>query len=84
MSRRVTVAAVCAAALAALYTGPHWLSLYNVVLAFTLFTYVTSPKQLQVAGGAAQTIKATYTPGTGFVGSTSTNSLTETVTPDSV
>jgi hypothetical protein len=46
-----------------------------------LFTYVTTARQLQVAGGAAQPVTATYTAGTGFTGSTSTNSVTETVSP---
>jgi hypothetical protein len=49
-----------------------------------LFSYVTTPTQLQVAAGAAQPITATYTAGAGFTDSTSTNSLTETVSPVTV
>ena len=51
MTRRAGVALVCAAALAALYTGPHWLSLYNVVIAFTFFTYVTLAQAWNLIGG---------------------------------
>jgi hypothetical protein len=45
-----------------------------------LFTYVTGPGQLQVAG-APQAILAAYTGGSGFSSSTSTNNVTETVSP---
>jgi branched-chain amino acid transport system permease protein len=51
VTRRAGVALVCAAALAALYTGPHWLSLYNVVIAFTFFTYVTLAQAWNLIGG---------------------------------
>lgn len=51
MTRRAVVALLCAAALAALYTGPHWLSLYDVVIAFTFFTYVTLAQAWNLIGG---------------------------------
>ncbi|HWY85803.1 MAG TPA: YDG domain-containing protein, partial [Gemmataceae bacterium] len=46
-----------------------------------LFTYVTPATQLQVAGGDAQPVTATYAAGDGFNSSSSTNTATETVTP---
>ena len=45
-----------------------------------LFTYVTAATQLKVAGGP-QPVLAVYTAGAGFGSSTSTNNVTETVTP---
>jgi branched-chain amino acid transport system permease protein len=49
--RRAGIALICLAALAALYTGPQHLSLYNVVLAFTLFTYITMAQAWNLIGG---------------------------------
>jgi branched-chain amino acid transport system permease protein len=49
--RRLGVAAACVAALALLYTGPHWLGLYDVVIAFTLFTYITMAQAWNLIGG---------------------------------
>jgi hypothetical protein len=46
-----------------------------------IFTLVTGATQLQVDGGTAQPITANYTAGVGFAGSSSTNVLTETITP---
>jgi branched-chain amino acid transport system permease protein len=51
VTRRVTVVIACGAALAALYTGPQYLGLYNVVIAFTLFTYVTMAQAWNLIGG---------------------------------
>jgi hypothetical protein len=46
-----------------------------------IFTLVTSISQLQVNGGTAQPITATYVPGSGFTASSSTNQIFETVSP---
>jgi branched-chain amino acid transport system permease protein len=51
VTRRGGVALVCLAALAALYTGPQYLSLYDVVIAFTLFTYITMAQAWNLIGG---------------------------------
>jgi len=51
VSRRGAVVLVCLAALAALYAGPSYLSLYDVVIAFTLFTYVTMAQAWNLIGG---------------------------------
>ncbi|OWK36435.1 YDG domain-containing protein [Fimbriiglobus ruber] len=49
----------------------------------TTFTFTTSATQLQVNGGAAHDISATYTPGTGFATSSSSGAgdVSETITP---
>jgi branched-chain amino acid transport system permease protein len=49
--RRFGLAALVAAALAALYLGPHYLSLYEVVIAFTFFNYVTMAQAWNLVGG---------------------------------
>jgi branched-chain amino acid transport system permease protein len=51
VSGRAAVALVCLTALAALYTGPQYLSLYDVVIAFTLFTYMTMAQAWNLIGG---------------------------------
>jgi len=51
VTRRAGIALACLAALASLYTGPHYLNLYDVVIAFTLFTYVTMAQAWNLIGG---------------------------------
>jgi branched-chain amino acid transport system permease protein len=49
--RRLLATAASAVALAAVYSGPQYLSLYNVVTVFTLFTYIAMAQAWNLIGG---------------------------------